>query len=113
MDKTNESLENFDCYISGDIKQSQNCDIDVQQPNNNVVASQDINTQQNNKQLDETLIKGEKDNINHEESKGEIIQNANSKQNSEQPESNICEASAATIQQNNTLDNLNNCKREE
>ena len=103
MKKNKVGLKELDCYVSGDIKQTQNCDIDVQQPNNNVVASQDVTTHQNNKQIDESSIEDEIDDINNQVSKGRIIQEANSKQNTEQPESNICEASGATIKQNNAL----------
>ncbi|MBM7556612.1 hypothetical protein [Halanaerobacter jeridensis] len=110
MRKNKVGLKELDCYVSGDIKQTQNCDIDVQQPNNNVVASQDVNTHQNDRK-NENSKTDEIDNINNQKSEEQIIQQANSQQSTEQPENNVWEVTGATINQNNNLDKT--CKRKE
>jgi hypothetical protein len=102
MDKTEKKTENLDCYISGNIEQSQSCNVDVKQPNNNIVASRNISSKQNKEVINENLTE-EESNISDFDQQGQVLQQANSKQNTEQPESNACEVDGATINQNNHL----------
>ncbi|OCL25767.1 hypothetical protein U472_15720 [Orenia metallireducens] len=91
--------------IGGDINQSQNCNVDVKQPNSNVICSNDTNTSQIVSEADDEIrVNQGSDSINRERSvssQGNINQSANSIQKTEQPESNVYNADSSTIRQSN------------
>ena len=63
----------FKC-IGGNVNQTQNCDINVEQPNNNVICSKDTTTNQNNNKSstpEKKLMKDEIGNKNSNEGQEE------------------------------------------
>jgi hypothetical protein len=91
--------------IGGDINQTQNCNVDIKQPNNNVICSNDTNTNQILSEIDDEVgVSHKSDSINRESdvsSKGNINQSANATQKVEQPESNVYNVDSSTINQSN------------
>lgn len=94
--------------IGGDINQSQSCNVDVKQPNNNVICSNDTETNQIVSEANEEIreeVNKEDEQLNLKKNKnssgGKINQSANCIQNVEQPESNVYNADSSTIRQNN------------
>ncbi|GAB6138966.1 hypothetical protein [Halanaerobaculum tunisiense] len=90
----------IDYCVGGDINQTQNCNINVEQPNNNVIASSNIDSTQSNSDNKRTDNKQPYDRYNSS-SEGQISQKSNCNQKTKQPESNVYSANDNTISQAN------------